>query len=96
MNKFEEEIEKRYGSFELSHDKNKLITDDIKSFTADVAIKFAEWLRLRTESDLTTKGCYEDEYVIINPDSFNYQFIELEKISTTNLFDYFINNPYGK
>ena len=76
MNKFEEEIEKRYGSFELSHDKNKLITDDIKSFTADVATKFAEFVK---DYDY---GNGEDMY-------FN-------ELNWKELFDYFINNHYGK
>mgnify|MGYP003407496467 CR=1 FL=1 len=45
MNKFEEEIWKRYGSFELSHDKNKLIVDNIQKFISDVAIEFGDFCR---------------------------------------------------
>jgi hypothetical protein len=32
MNKLEEQIWDRYGNFELSHDKNKLIVDNINEF----------------------------------------------------------------
>lgn len=43
-----EEIQKRYGSFELSHDKNEIIVKDIYNFVLsekkDIAIKFADWI----------------------------------------------------
>jgi hypothetical protein len=82
MNKFEEEIEKRYGSFELSHDKNKLITDDIKNFTSDVASKFAEWI-----ADSKLHG-YSKQL---------YEAMIRHKVKTTEeLFEIFINNHYGK
>lgn len=42
------EIQKRYGSFELSHDKNELIVEDIYNFVLsekkDIAIEFGRWL----------------------------------------------------
>jgi hypothetical protein len=83
MNKFEEEIEKRYGSFELSHDKNKLITDDIKSFTADVASKFGQYL---SENYLIGYDNGEHFYMKGNGDSLDIK----------ELFEIFINNHYGK
>jgi hypothetical protein len=89
MNKFEEEIEKRYGSFELSHDKNKLITDDIKNFTADVAIKFAEWL--------VSNGIKADK--LQNNEICWMKYINSSHVNqgtTSELFKTFINNHYGK
>lgn len=44
MNKFQEEIQKRYGSFELSDDKNKLITDNIEEFITNISIKFVQYV----------------------------------------------------
>ena len=83
MNKFEEEIEKRYGSFEISHDKNKLITDDIKTFTTDVAIKFAEWLSNK-------RYIHQDRNLYLAP------FPVVGILTTEELFEIFINNHYGK
>lgn len=43
MNKLEKQIWDRYGNFELSHDKNKLIVDNINEFVQKHSIGFAEW-----------------------------------------------------
>ena len=47
MNKLEEQIWDRYGNFELSHDKNKLIVDHINNFVEKHCIEFAEWIRIK-------------------------------------------------
>lgn len=46
MNKLEEQIWDRYGNFELSHDKNKSIVDNINNFIEKYCIEFAEWIRI--------------------------------------------------
>ncbi len=43
MNNLEQQIWDRYGSFELSHDKNKLIVDNINEFVQKHSIGFANW-----------------------------------------------------
>ena len=43
MNKLEQQIWDRYGNFELSHDKNKLIVDNINEFVQKHAVGFAKW-----------------------------------------------------
>jgi hypothetical protein len=43
MNKIEQEIWDRYGNFELSHDKNKLIVDNINEFIEKHCKAFAEF-----------------------------------------------------
>lgn len=47
MNKLEEQIWDRYGNFELSHDKNKSIVDNINNFIEKYCIEFAEWIRIK-------------------------------------------------
>ena len=43
MNKLEKQIWDRYGNFELSHDKNKLIVDNINEFIEKHCKAFAEF-----------------------------------------------------
>jgi len=43
MNKLEQQIWNRYGNFELSHDKNKLIVDSINEFVQKHCKAFAEF-----------------------------------------------------
>jgi 2-polyprenyl-3-methyl-5-hydroxy-6-metoxy-1,4-benzoquinol methylase len=43
MNKLEQEIWDKYGSFELSHDKNKLIVENINEFVKKHCKAFAEF-----------------------------------------------------
>jgi hypothetical protein len=43
MNNLEKEIWDRYGNFELSHDKNKLIVDNINEFIEKHCKAFAEF-----------------------------------------------------
>jgi hypothetical protein len=63
MNKLKEEIDKRYGSFELSNEKNKIIVNNIEEFTTNIAIKFHKWafqyVKLN-ESDKTTKELFKE------------------------------------
>jgi hypothetical protein len=44
MNKLEKEIWDRYGNFELSHDKNKLIVENINEFVQKHAVGFANFI----------------------------------------------------
>jgi predicted house-cleaning noncanonical NTP pyrophosphatase (MazG superfamily) len=44
MNNLEKEIWDRYGNFELSHDKNKLIVDNINEFVQKHAVGFADFI----------------------------------------------------
>jgi len=94
MNKFEEEIEKRYGSFELSHDKNKLITDDIKNFTADVAVKFSEFCQCLDNGTTFYNPFTKEEKESIGFSPFDCLSDNLK--TTKELFQIFINNHYGK
>ena len=43
MNNLEKEIWDRYGNFELSHDKNKLIVENINKFIEKHCKAFAEF-----------------------------------------------------
>lgn len=43
MNKLEQQIWDRYGNFELSHDKNKLIVENINEFVEKHCKAFAEF-----------------------------------------------------
>jgi hypothetical protein len=43
MNNLEKEIWDRYGNFELSHDKNKLIVENINEFIEKHCKAFAEF-----------------------------------------------------
>jgi hypothetical protein len=43
MNKLEQQIWDRYGNFELSHDKNKLIVENINEFIEKHCKAFAEF-----------------------------------------------------
>lgn len=44
MNKLEQQIWDRYGNFELSHDKNKLIVENINEFVQKHAVGFANFI----------------------------------------------------
>jgi hypothetical protein len=89
MNKLEEQIWKRYGNFELSHDKNKLIVDNIKEFTTDVAIKFAEWCNKPDSKDVRQSN-------VVYVPSNNFYWYNHKKYTPEELFEEFINNHYGK
>jgi len=77
-----EQIEQRYGSFELSHEKNVAITKNIEEFIDDVAIKFAEWCRDGRSA----------KYKDILRESFDKSQIDVTK----ELFIYFKENIYEK
>ena len=78
MNKLEQQIWDRYGNFELSHDKNKLIVENINEFIQKHAVGFAEWLNI-------------NEYMLINEMWFHLGHVtmlttqELFKLYKTNL-----------
>lgn len=44
MNNLEQEIWDRYGNFELSHDKNKLIVENINEFIEKHCIGFLKFI----------------------------------------------------
>jgi predicted house-cleaning noncanonical NTP pyrophosphatase (MazG superfamily) len=44
MNKLEQQIWDRYGNFELSHDKNKLIVENINEFIEKHCKAFADFI----------------------------------------------------
>jgi hypothetical protein len=65
MNKLEEQIWDRYGSFELSHDKNKLIVDNINEFVQKHCIDFNRWCfdNYCYDYDLNQWREYSEEWV---------------------------------
>jgi hypothetical protein len=75
MNKLEQQIWDRYGSFELSHDKNKLIIDNINEFVQKHSIEFAEWLNI-------------NEYMLINEMWFHLGHVTY--LTTEQLFKLYI------
>jgi hypothetical protein len=77
MNKLEEQIWDRYGNFELSHDKNKLIVDNINEFVQKHSIGFAEWLNI-------------NEYMLIDNIWFNLGHVTM--LTTQELFKIYIEN----
>ena len=67
MNNLEKEIWDRYGNFELSHDKNKLIVDNINEFIEKHCKAFAEFYFINEfnsskEDCLTTEQLFK-EYI---------------------------------
>jgi hypothetical protein len=77
MNKLEQQIWDRYGNFELSHDKNKLIVDNINEFVQKHSIGFAEWLNI-------------NEYMLIDNIWFNLGHVTM--LTTQELFKIYIEN----
>jgi hypothetical protein len=75
MNKLEEQIWDRYGSFELSHDKNKLIVDNINEFVEKHCIEFNKWLNI-------------NEYMLIDNIWFNLGHVT--SLTTEQLFKIYI------
>jgi hypothetical protein len=91
MNKLKEEIDKRYGSFELSNEKNKSIVNNIEEFTSNIAIKFAEFLRINYQNSALEFDNYWEK---VEQGEF---CLELGKAYTTKeLFKEFIENHYKK
>jgi len=56
MNKLEQQIWDRYGNFELSHDKNKLIVENINEFVQKHCIGFGEFLGKYPDKNKNYKG----------------------------------------
>lgn len=56
MNNLEQQIWDRYGNFELSHDKNKLIVDNINEFVEKHCIEFGEFLGKYPDKNRNYKG----------------------------------------
>jgi len=77
MNNLEQQIWDRYGNFELSHDKNKLIVDNINEFVQKHSIGFAEWLNI-------------NEYMLIDNIWFNLGHVTM--LTTQELFKIYIEN----
>lgn len=86
MSKLLEQIKQRYGSFELSHDKNVLIIQNIEEFILKIMLKLLEFI--------------EDEGYIKYKDGRWYKRGSYRpwKLTTyykdEELLDYFINNYY--
>jgi len=77
MNKLEKQIWDRYGNFELSHDKNELIVDNINEFVQKHAVGFAEWLNT-------------NEYILINEMWFHLGHVTY--LTTEKLFKLYKTN----
>lgn len=60
MNKLEKEIWDRYGNFELSHDKNKLIVENINEFVEKHCKAFAEFYFIN-EFNSSKENCLTTE-----------------------------------
>jgi hypothetical protein len=77
-----EQIEQRYGSFELSHDKNVAIVNNIEEFTSNVAIQYGLFRSHMIDS--VAKDIVRNNY--------NKSKEEIENL----LYTYFKNEIYGK
>ena len=60
MNNLKKEIWDRYGNFELSHDKNKLIVENINEFVQKHAVGFAEFYFIN-EFNSSKENCLTTE-----------------------------------
>lgn len=85
MNKLKEQINARYGSFELSHNKNELIVQNIEEFMSKVSIKYGDYLQKHCKPSLDAKHKY-DWFDMSTSKHYTHE----------EIFTYFKENVYEK